>query len=135
MALKDFVAAPAPRFPTINAFPVWCNVTRWTCIYMKLDQGKWSWASKCVTGTVEEIRAGWATSLMSPMEGEYIETKRTLTPPREWNICQDDQAERTWIVLRQYIEDGEVHPRTIEFVGRIEELRLLFPRAIWWPKG
>jgi hypothetical protein len=132
-----FTAPLAPRFQQILAFDCTTKADRWYVTYMKLDQGRWSWASKGVMGTKDEVRTAWRTSLMSPMDrAQGFRVADHATPPREWDICADDDVSREWVVLIQRIERGTVEtvqPCVFSFVGNLVQLRTQYPRSIFWP--
>ena len=134
--LKTFTASPAPRFQQVRGFDMTTTARSWYCVYMKLSEGRWSWASKGVSGTKDEVRSGFRTSLMYPMGEAGFRVEEHLTPPREWDICADDDVSREWTVLIQVVRRGTVEtvePTMVPFIGTIVELRVKYPRSIFWP--
>lgn len=129
----QFTASLGHRFPTVSTWSSKAlgeNEVVWTLIYMKMTQDTWSWSSKCVTGTVDGIRASWPTSLMVPQYGLGIDHHET--PPRGWHESREGDSRRWNVLLQKVTTEGVVYPWNMVFEGTIRELQGKYPRSIFW---
>ena len=139
-AFDNFAAPLAPRFCQVRGFDKGTTASVWHVVYMRLDGGVFRWASKGgITGTIDEVRASWPSSIMTPADRDQsFRVEEHSVPPREWDICRDDEVSREWNVLVQKIRRGTVEtvePCVFEYTGTIVELRVQYPRSIFWPKA